>query len=81
MYRCRAGSAATLPGVLTDEDAILREHWTRARTRWPDIELGEDDYLAHTRGHAGGRAEGAAKLHLEDLFLAETGASLEASTE
>jgi RNA polymerase sigma-70 factor (ECF subfamily) len=55
---------------LTDEDAILREHWARARARWPDIELDEADYVAHARGHAGGRADGPTKLHLEDLFLA-----------
>ena len=48
----------------------MREHWACARARWPDIELAEADYVAHARGHAGARADGAAKLHLEDLFLA-----------
>lgn len=58
---------------MIDDDAIsreLREQWVRARERWPDIELGEHDYLAHARTHAGGRGDAGTKLHLEDLFLA-----------
>lgn len=48
----------------------MGEHYARARARWPDIELAEDDYVAHARVHVGQRPDGAAKLHLVDLFLA-----------
>jgi len=59
-----------LDRVLTEQDATLREHWARARARWPDIALDEAAYLEHARVHVGERPDGAAKLHLEDLFLA-----------
>jgi len=58
------------PNGLSELDAILREHWARARARWPDIVLSEADYLPHAGTHVGKNLDGAAKLHLEDLFLA-----------
>jgi RNA polymerase sigma-70 factor (ECF subfamily) len=47
-----------------DSETTLREAWTRAQEKHPDIALPFDDFAAHARRHA------AAPTHLIDLYLA-----------
>jgi RNA polymerase sigma-70 factor, ECF subfamily len=51
-----------------DIETALHEAWKRASAQHPDVALSLDEYRAHARTTA--RGDAAAKLHLDDLFLA-----------